>query len=179
MGFSSNKSFSFSRKNGIRNVWTLKKRTDSFKNLKGTKKIFSFFRKLNNTEKVQNVLSNDIFIGVPKIKSTKTLNSFLASNFTSNSKSEFHNFLNQLDNMSFFKFQNAEKKSSLFGLKSLKQNSKLSLRYLKFHLVSKSKSSLKHSCFEKNQILNTTFEKDAAIQNGTYSSFFMKKNQIP
>jgi SpoVK/Ycf46/Vps4 family AAA+-type ATPase len=173
--------FHFQEKNEIRNVWTFKKRRDSFKNLKGTKKIFSFFRKFNNTEKVQNIFSNDVFICLPKIKSTKTLNSFLASNFTSNSKSDFHKFLNQLDNMSFFKFQNAEKKSSLFGLKSLKQNSKLSLRYLKFHLVSKSKSSLKHSCscFEKNQILKTPFEKDSTIQNETYSSVFYEKKSNP
>lgn len=58
--------------------------------------------------------------------------------FFANKKTEFlrknRGIFNTLDTMTLKKFQNLEKKSSLFGIQSLKQNSKISYRYFKFHL---------------------------------------------
>jgi len=163
----------FQESNNIRNLWTLKKRTVSFHNLKGTKKILSIFRKFSSLEKINISLFKNfvfsqskekpfVFESKNKVKTfgftKKTLDSFLISNV----QSEFHEFLKNLDNMSFQKFQNVETKSSLFGFKSLKQNSKLSLRYLRFHLISSAHPYLDKQC--KNSFFHAQKLKSAQDQ---------------
>ena len=98
------------------------------------KKDFSFaypFQKFND---IQN--NNRESIGT--IKNTMSKTFFLGNkkgDFLTHSVSgEGNSFLTQLDAITLKKFQNVEKKSSLFGIESFKQNSKISYRYLKYHL---------------------------------------------
>nr|YP_010563798.1 cell division protein [Coelastrum microporum]UWM13051.1 cell division protein [Coelastrum microporum] len=135
----------FQETNTLRNVWTLKKRTESLKNLKGTKQFLNFVRKLRGPDKT-NVFGKTNKNSLFSTNQPKALDPF----FVSNPKNDFHEFGNQLDNISWKKFQNVEKKSSLFGIQSLKQNSKLSLRYLKFHLLLKHEFSISDG-FQKNE----------------------------
>ena len=91
------------------------------------KKEFSFARILKNQKKNDFVKSSKGGIDSFSVKT-----SFLASK-----KGDFLPspvFLNTLDTMTLKKFQNIEKKSSVFGIQSFKQNSKISYRYFKFHL---------------------------------------------
>ena len=91
------------------------------------KKEFSFAKILKNQKK-----KNFMKISKGGIASSTVKTSFLASK-----KGDFlplPAFLNTLDTMTLKKFQNIEKKSSVFGIQSFKQNSKISYRYFKYHL---------------------------------------------
>ena len=86
-------------------------------------------------EKKSREISKDASTSLQRewIRSAEEKNFFFA-----NKKTEFlrknRGIFNTLDIMTLKKFQNLEKKSSLFGIQSLKQNSKISYRYFKFHL---------------------------------------------
>jgi SpoVK/Ycf46/Vps4 family AAA+-type ATPase len=83
---------------------------------------------------------------IPNLKKTINKNFFLASKkgeFLTHSVSEKGNhFFNQLDSITLQKFQNVEKKSSVFGIQAFKQNSKISYRYFKYHLSPFSKTTV-------------------------------------
>jgi hypothetical protein len=163
--------YHFQEKNRIRHLWTLKKRTENLKSLKGTKKAVQFFRKYSGLEKLNspqffyssvNTVKKDKFFQASKagqvaIKDRdqedfsrqdekiypllKKSNFLIFENLTNkkkfllktNLKTHFYDFVRQLDKMSFQKFLNSQKKCSLFGIHTIQQNSKMSLRFLKFH----------------------------------------------
>ena len=183
--------YHFQEKNAVRHLWTLKKRTDNLKSLKGTKKAVHFFRKYSGLEKLNSLQllnfftlgeqpannfiekNNEFFkkdhfqfIDLAKTRTkeefsnnqtnfrwqaqdqkiypfVKKSNFLIFKNltnkkkfFVSNLKSHFHDFVQQLDIASVQKFLNSEKKCSLFGIHTVQQNSKISLRFLKYHLYS-------------------------------------------
>lgn len=150
----------FQERNTLQNLWAFKKQKDSFNSFKGTKKIMNFLRKYNAFEKFkapQDIFSDFSFFVVPHSqkgnhfflckqrtdlwtkKSREISKDAMEKNFFfANKKTEFlrknRGIFNTLDTMTLKKFQNLEKKSSLFGIQSFKQNSKISYRYFKFHL---------------------------------------------
>ena len=111
------------------------------------KKDFSFSFSFHRFHDIQN---NSIS---PKNTMSKTF--FLANkkdDFLRHSVSAEKNlFLNQLDALTLQKFQNVEKKASVFGIQSFKQNSKISYRYLKYHLSPFYKRSVVLPQGEKSQ----------------------------
>jgi len=170
----------FQESNIIREMWTLKKRTDSFKTLKGTKTFFNFLRKYGGIEKFSFPLSKkeDFPILNATNQNLKKQNSEISDqekfSFLATRKSDFSEYFNQLDAISILKFQNVEKKSSLFGINSLKENSKLSLRYFKFHLLQK---QFQHNFTEKNngeKMFGNNFLKQQ--NNGEFPTFIKKSN---
>lgn len=138
----------FQERNAIQNLWAFKKRKDAFNSFQGTKKIMNFLRKSNTFEKFKtpNQFSLDWSIFVSSYFPKKKGDTFVEYRqtrkkdfFLANKKGEFFPqeksfFLNPLDTITLKKFQNFEKKSSAFGIQSLKQNSKISYRYFKFYL---------------------------------------------
>jgi len=73
--------------------------------------------------------------------------------FVSNLKTGYDDFIQQLDIMSLQKFFNNQKKCSYFGIHTVQQNSKIFLRYLKFHLFSNtSKQNFVHNNKVKNPV---------------------------
>lgn len=77
----------------------------------------------NNSISTKNPISKTFFLATKK-------DDFLRHSVSA----EKNLFLNQLDSLTLQKFQNVEKKSSVFGIQSFKQNSKSSYRYFKYHL---------------------------------------------
>nr|WVD55702.1 cell division protein [Tetradesmus sp. JML-2023c] len=185
--------YHFQEKNAVRNLWTLKKRTDNLKSFKGTKKIVSSFRKYSGLEKFnapkllkasvfQNFLNKEFLKEIEEKQEfsnfvLKPKNSWFHKNlesqkilFLSTLKSgQPIDFINQLDRMSLQKFQTIQEKSSFFGINTFKQNSKLSFRYLKFHLFSKMQNRN-----ISNFLCSESFEKTE--QNGKNKKFVGFKN---
>eukprot|EP00882_Tetradesmus_deserticola_P000019 GHRQ01000020.1.p1 GENE.GHRQ01000020.1~~GHRQ01000020.1.p1 ORF type:complete len:3641 (+),score=1421.03 GHRQ01000020.1:8842-19764(+) len=153
--------YHFIEKNAVRNLWTLKKRTENLKSFRGTKKVVSYFQKYSGLEKfnapkllkasvLQNFLNEELSKQIEqKEKSyrfvSKPKNSMFQKNLENNKilfvstlkNGQPLDFIQQLDTMSLQKFRNVQEKCSIFGINTFKQNSKLSFRYLKFHLFSK------------------------------------------
>jgi SpoVK/Ycf46/Vps4 family AAA+-type ATPase len=147
------------------------------------KKDFSFTFSFDRFHDIQNTSIS------PKNTMSKTF--FLANkkdDFLRHSVSAERNlFLNQLDALTLQKFRNVEKKSSVFGIQSFKQNSKISYRYLKYHLSPFSQKSVVPPQGEKSQnqfsslskvernneiskLFSTTFLKNKNPQNSAKSS---------
>ena len=146
----------FEERNAVQNLWAFKKQKDNFNSFKGTKKIMNFLRKYNGFEKFK----------IPK--------QFSSDLFLLSKKGEF---FHPLDTMTLKKFQNIEKKSSMFGVQSLKQNSKISYRYFKFHLSpffqNPNKFSFALNQKKKQEIFSLFSPKDLKnknIQNSAKSS---------
>lgn len=157
--------YHFQEKNILHYFWTFKKRRDNLKSFQGTKKSIHLLRKYTGLEKLnsQLFLKQDVskFYVFNEFKKNKQLSEqnknifenslfikkshFLIFNnlinkkkqFVSNLKSNFKDFIEQLDILSLEKFLNSQKKCSFFGISTVHQNSKFSLRYLKFQLFSK------------------------------------------
>lgn len=198
--------YHFQEKNAIRYLWTLKKRTDNLKSFKGTKKAVHFFRKYSGLEKLNsprllnkftskssffNSMKKDEFsqkenfrrdLGIyPLVKKS---NFFIFENltnkkkfFVSNLKSGFYDFIQQLDILSVQKFLNSQQKCSLFGVHTIQQNSKMSLRYLKFHLFSNiSKQHFLKSSETRNKIFNN-FDSSNRQNIGQLENSFVFKNK--
>nr|WVD55771.1 cell division protein [Tetradesmus distendus] len=186
--------YHFQEKNSVRNLWTLKKRTDNLKSFKGTKKLVSYFRKYSgfgkfNAPKLlkasgfQNFLNEELSKQIEQKEESSNFvfirgagkTNWFQKNFESQKilflstlkSGQSFDFIEQLDRMSLQKFQRVQQKSSIFGINTFKQNSKLSFRYLKFHLFSKMQNqtlSLKkteqNQKHEKKRVLkNTELEK--------------------
>jgi SpoVK/Ycf46/Vps4 family AAA+-type ATPase len=144
------------------------------------KKDFSFSFSFHRFHDIQN---NSIS---PKNTMSKTF--FLANkkdDFLRHSVSAEKNlFLNQLDALTLQKFQNVEKKASVFGIQSFKQNSKISYRYLKYHLSPFYKRSVVLPQGEKSQnqfSLISKVERNNEIYK-LFSTTFMRgaeKNKNP
>nr|WVD55910.1 cell division protein [Tetradesmus dimorphus] len=79
-------------------------------------------------------------------------------------------FIQQLDTMSLQKFRTVQEKCSIFGINTFKQNSKISFRYLKFHLF----SQIQNQNFS-DFLFSQSFEKTEQSQKIQKSSVF--KNQ--
>jgi SpoVK/Ycf46/Vps4 family AAA+-type ATPase len=135
----------FRERNSIQNVWAFQKKQNALNSLKGTKKIMNFLRKKNFFEKFKTPreFKYDWSLVESNSQKEKTLFSYSSQKqesqalrfFQPDKKfSQKHDFLNSLNAMTYKKFQNVEKKSSLFGIQSFKQNSKISYRYFQFHL---------------------------------------------
>ena len=197
--------FQFQETNAFRNLWTFKKRTDTFKSLKGTKKIMTFFRKYNgfetlptNSKYMKNIHfgprsganqneEQQYFSMHPYSQAVSGLllphrkiphsgwggeineSNFEKTSFLVNKKGEFLDQINQFDTRTFKKFQNAEKKVSLFGIQSLKQKSKISLKYFKFHL---SKLSQQNLVTQKNKAQKEIFIRSAVQNNARQRNEF-------
>jgi SpoVK/Ycf46/Vps4 family AAA+-type ATPase len=171
----------FRERNSIQNVWAFQKKQNATNSLKGTKKIMNFLRKKNFFEKfktpqefkydwsiVESNPQKEKSVFYPSAKAMRKQKSKLFSSFFQLDKksSQKHDFLQSLNAMTYKKFINVEKKSSLFGIQSFKQNSKISNRYLKFHLF----SSLNH------KKLSFTFQREAE-KTKTVHSFFPFSNE--
>nr|WVD55979.1 cell division protein [Tetradesmus bajacalifornicus] len=183
----------FQEKNAVQNLWTLQKRTENLKSLKGTKKIVSYFRKYSGFEKfnapkllkasvVQNFLNKELSKQIEQKEEFSTFvlkpkDSWFQKNLKSNKilfLSTLKNvqpldFIQQLDIMSLQKFRTVQEKCSLFGINTFKQNSKLSFRYLKFHLFSKMQNQnfsyfFCSESFDKSE-QNQTIEKRKDFKN--------------
>jgi SpoVK/Ycf46/Vps4 family AAA+-type ATPase len=156
----------FQDRNAVQNLWAFQKRKATLTSFKGTKKIMNFLRKLNGFEKFK---TPHQFFSFDESKKTF----FLASK-----KAEFINKFATLDTMTLKKFQNVEKKASVFGIQSFKQNSKISSRYFQFHL-----SSLNQN--EKKRISKSSFDfsptlfKNKNRQNSAKSSLNFWWSQRP
>jgi SpoVK/Ycf46/Vps4 family AAA+-type ATPase len=216
--------YHFQEKNAVRNLWTLQKRTENLKSLKGTKKVVSYFRKYSGLEK----------FNAPKLLKASVFQNFLNENFSKqieqNQKSysfvlkpkqkmfqkniDNHkifilstlksgqplDFIEQLDTMSLQKLRTVQEKCFIFGINTFKQNSKLSFRYLKFHLFSKmqnqhlallfplesfekpeqSQTIEKRRVFQKNQLDQLTNDKKPNPQNSAKNSlnvWWCQKNE--
>nr|WNK75868.1 FtsH [Scenedesmaceae sp. YH-2023b] len=160
--------YHFQERNQVQNLWTLKKRTESLKSFKGTKKAVSFFRKYSGleglgTSKLMNrMISKDNGGEFESLKykdeSFQNQNFLINRNvlnkkilFLGRGKSSFSNYVQQFDTMSLQKFRNVQKKCSIFGINTLKQNSKISLRYLKFQLQQRQGRKNFHLSSDQNQ----------------------------
>jgi SpoVK/Ycf46/Vps4 family AAA+-type ATPase len=199
--------YHFQEKNAVRNLWTLKKRIDNLKSFKGTKKIVSSFRKYSGLEKFnapkllkasvsQNFLNKEFLKEVEEKQEfsnfvLKPKNSWFHKNlenqkllFLSTLKSgQPFDFIEQLDRMSLQKFQTIQEKSSIFGIHTFKQNSKLSFRYLKFHLFSKMQNQnisnfLSSESFEKTE-QNGKNKKSVGFKNDEFEKFRSVKKPNP
>nr|WVD55840.1 cell division protein [Tetradesmus sp. JML-2023a] len=181
--------YHFQEKNAVRNLWTLKKRTENLKSFKGTKKVVSYFRKYSGLEKFnapkllkasvfQNFLNEELSKQIEqKEKSSsfvfKPKNSWFQKNLEKNKilflstlkNGQPLDFIQQLDRMSLQKFKTVQEKCSIFGINTFKQNSKLSFRYLKFHLFSKIQNQ-SLSNFLRSESFDTT-EQNQRIEKRT------------
>lgn len=72
--------------------------------------------------------------------------------FLSTVHSGFSDFVLQLDAMSLQKFMTVQQKCSVFGINTFKQNSRISLRYLKFHLLSNTSKQNFYNSFLQDQV---------------------------
>jgi SpoVK/Ycf46/Vps4 family AAA+-type ATPase len=128
----------FRERNFIQNVWAFQKKQNATNSLKGTKKIMNFLRKQNLFEKFKTPQEFKSDWSIVKSNLQKEKSVFYPSvsqkSGPEKNPSQKHEFLNSLNAMTYKKFRNVEKKSSLFGIQSFKQNSKISYRYFKFHL---------------------------------------------
>jgi SpoVK/Ycf46/Vps4 family AAA+-type ATPase len=185
--------YHFQEKNAVRNLWTLQKRTENVKSLKGTKKIVSYFRKYSGFEKFnapkllkasifQNFLNEDLSNQIEQNQKFsnfgfKPKQNMFQKNFDKNKilfistfkSGQPLDFIQQLDTMSLQKFRTVQEKCSMFGINTFQQNSKLSFRYLKFHLFSKMQNqNLEHlfplKSFEKSE-QSQTIEERKVFQN--------------
>jgi SpoVK/Ycf46/Vps4 family AAA+-type ATPase len=178
--------YHFQEHNQVRNIWTLKKRTESFKSFKGTKKAVSFFRKYSGLESfgasnfLKKTLSKTTFEGFESGKSKNEgfqhRNVLRKENVSSKKilflttlKSSFSDYLQQLDTMSLQKFRNVQSKCSILGINTLKQNSKMSLRYLKFHLQQLPANKNSKNSLDQNEIISqfsfSNFSKDPSFSH--------------
>nr|YP_009450177.1 cell division protein [Pectinodesmus pectinatus]AOS53052.1 cell division protein [Pectinodesmus pectinatus] len=180
--------YHFQEKNSIRNLWTLKKRTESLKSFKGTKQLVSSFRKYSGLERLNapkfvkplflgfsdKNLEKTNFIGYNsesqekqkllfsnelsknKYFSTDLFQKTFVKNkkylFLSTVNSGFSDFVEQLDTMSLQKLMTVQQKCSVFGINTFKQNSKISLRYLKFILLSNASKQNTYNLSLQDQI---------------------------
>lgn len=199
--------YHFQEKNAVRNLWTLQKRTENLKSFKGTKKVVSYFRKYSGFEKFnapkllkasifQNFLNEDLS---KQIEQNKKFSSFVLKprqnmfqkNFDKNTilfvstlkSGQPFDFIQQLDTMSLQKFRTVQEKCSIFGINTFKQNSKLSFRYLKFHLFSKMQNKnfahpFPFESFEKSE-QSQTIEKRRAFQNHELEQLTRDKKPNP
>jgi SpoVK/Ycf46/Vps4 family AAA+-type ATPase len=199
--------YHFQEKNAVRNLWTLKKRTDNLKSFKGTKKIVSYFRKYSGLEKFnapkllkasvfQNFLNEEFSKQIEqKEESSNFVFQLKKSWFQKNLKSQKIlfvstlksgqplDFIEQLDRMSLQKFQKVQEKASIFGINTFQQNSKLSFRYLKFHLFSKMQNQslsnfLCSESFEKTQ-QNQKNEKTKVLKNNEFEKLTNARKPNP
>eukprot|EP00879_Flechtneria_rotunda_P000025 GHRR01000040.1.p1 GENE.GHRR01000040.1~~GHRR01000040.1.p1 ORF type:complete len:4009 (+),score=-479.29 GHRR01000040.1:2478-14504(+) len=196
--------YDFQQNNAVHSLWTLKKRTDSLKSFKGTKKIVSFFRNYSGLDRFQFAKTLKLFSDFSNSKNhehngkhltfdpqyssfdfqrnqsndekNQTAHSFLFFMqkkpvkiglfpqeklfnkkmwYLSKMKSGSTDFIDRFDNMCVQKFMNVQKKCSIFGINTLKQHSKNSLRYLKFILLNQvdKESFLTKQLFVKNKKL--------------------------
>jgi SpoVK/Ycf46/Vps4 family AAA+-type ATPase len=167
--FQKTNGFHFQEINSFRNIWTLKKRKDMFKALKGTKQLNTFFRKYNGFETFDGNWRNKLSLhslgtrdqGTSKLSHMKTM----SSSFLFEKKSEFFDHVDHFDTRTLKKFQNVEKKASLLGIQSFEQNSKLSFRYFKYHL-----SELSQKIEQKRIRENSKFFKNKNKQDSAKSS---------
>jgi SpoVK/Ycf46/Vps4 family AAA+-type ATPase len=129
----------FQNQNALQNFWAFKKRKDTLHSFKGTKHVMNFLRKASGFEKFkapEKVSTERLFFQTSEKEKN---NHFIDKAYGFNRVqifSEQKSNLDLLDTMTLKKFQTFEKKSSLFGVQSLKQNSKISYRYFKFHISS-------------------------------------------
>jgi SpoVK/Ycf46/Vps4 family AAA+-type ATPase len=199
--------YHFQEKNAVRNLWTLKKRTDNLKSFKGTKKVVRYFQKYSGLEKFnapkllkasvfQNFLNEELSKQIEQKKESSNFvflvkKSWFGKNlesqkilFLSTLKSgQPLDFIEQFDRMSLQKFQTVQEKSSIFGINTFKQNSKLSFRYLKFHLFSKMQNQsfsnfLFSKSFEKTQ-QNQKSEKRSVLKNNEFERLTNVKKPNP
>jgi hypothetical protein len=117
-----------------------------------------------------------------------TKNTIRKTFFLANKKNDFlkHSistegspFLNQLDALTLKKFINVEKKSSVFGIQSFKQNSKNSYRYFKYHLSPFYKKNFGFASGENSQkklSFVSQVEKNNQISKLFSQTFFKNKN---
>nr|YP_009629429.1 cell division protein [Coelastrella saipanensis]AVV61539.1 cell division protein [Coelastrella saipanensis] len=203
--------YHFQEKNAVRHLWTLKKRTDSLKSFKGAKKAVHFLKKYSGLEKLNSpqllnqFTSKDFFFNsmqkdkifqeenfyrdqriYPLVQKSNYLIFENLTNkkkfFVSNLKSGFYDFVQQLDTMCLQKFLNSQKKCSLFGIHTVQQNSKVSLRYLKFHLFSNSskKDFLKSAAYspymQDRQLLELEIRNQQAVSEQRSKSGTLRKN---
>lgn len=117
-----------------------------------------------------------------------TKNTISKTFFLANKKNDFlkHSvsaegglFLNQLDALTLKKFINVEKKASVFGIQSLKQNSKNSYRYFKYHLSPFYQKNAGFALGEKRQknlSVVTEVERNNEISKLFSHTFFKNKN---
>lgn len=189
--------FHFQEIHTFRHVWTFKKRTQSFKALKGlfSKKILNSLRNSNGFETFRynskSFSSGSIFekrlfeqekrnqLQGAKIENILQEMKYTDQNFPNRSflfeknRNSFENW-NQFDTQTFKKFQKVEEKVSLFGIQSFQQNSKFSLRYFKFHLANifgKKNSKDQTSVFlDEKSLFSKEWKKMKNAQNSAKSS---------
>ncbi len=187
--------YHFQERNALRNLWTLKKRTESLKSFKGAKQLVTSFRKYSGLEKLNApkllkplVLSlSDKNLPTPqssehnygndyKPQIVKKENVFFPEKlakrkylFLSTVHSGFSDFVQQLDTMCLQKFMNVQQKCSVFGINNFKQNSKISLRYLKFHLLSIASKENFYNSFAQDKSFSKTSSIDFPFFHSSFS----------
>lgn len=192
--------YQFQETNSIRNLWTLKKRTESLKSFKGTKKVVSFFRKYSGLEKLNSpkflkensapvfspveVANDKHFQNEKKIFSSRS-ETFEKKKllFFSKGKGNSSDFFQDLDTRSLQKFQKVQEKCSIFGINTIQQNSKISLRYLKFHLFSKNSmsnfASFVNASEDKTSFVKETNEVHSLSRSKKYQNSTSVMKPIP
>jgi SpoVK/Ycf46/Vps4 family AAA+-type ATPase len=170
----------FQETNLFRSFWTKRKKLESLKSFKGMKNILRFLESSSNIEKIQ----------TPQLFFEPNSFLFLREKFQPSMHPEqnelaakvfqvkSHNFFEQLDRVTLQKFLAIQKKCSFYGIHSLQQNSKLSLRYLKYRLLSSNiRKTTSFSNFEKTKGTSKSFQKISNQQNSSLSSLNFWWNQ--
>jgi len=83
--------------------------------------------------------------------------------------------MQELDRMSLQKFMNAQQKCSVFGINTFKQNSRISLRYLKFHLFTNDSKENFSNSFTQDQFSSKTSSIDFQNSENFNHTFTQRK----